>query len=249
MKKLKAIAILLSAFLISPTIADDIFTPFWRGQERTVAAEWDNWSQYPADILPDWWESNPILDQGPTASANDGTMLWDEFEGRTNVMQLNQDRDIIFDIPNFIGGETKKIRMQVTYYLPHEYIGKKGIYIRPAPRFSINAIKDGQILPEYNGTDMLGPDYIEFRDIYSQWDQSDKWVTVYYDLDIEPNPDREIIALSFIDMTFPESRLPYPVYVDQVVIDTHCRGEIPEPATVGLLAIGSMSIIAMKRKK
>ena len=69
------------------------------------------------------------------------------------------------------------------------------------------------------------------------------WVTAAYEFAFEPNPAWEEIYLKFDWISDPA---PGGAYVDQVVIDTLC---IPEPMTVGLLALGALGLIRRRRKE
>jgi len=59
---------------------------------------------------------------------------------------------------------------------------------------------------------------------------SGPWYTYNYGLTIEPNPTSETITI-----TVPECTV-----IDQIVVDTIC---IPEPASLGLLVLGSLALL------
>ena len=61
------------------------------------------------------------------------------------------------------------------------------------------------------------------------------WTLSIYDIIIKPNPPEEWIAIKGN------------ILVDSVIVDTECR--IPEPATMGLLGLGSLALLRNRRKK
>ena len=60
------------------------------------------------------------------------------------------------------------------------------------------------------------------------------WYTYNYGLTIEPNPTSEMITIT----------VPYCTVIDQIVVDTIC---IPEPASMALLALGSVFLLRRRR--
>jgi len=60
------------------------------------------------------------------------------------------------------------------------------------------------------------------------------WTLSFYDIAIAPNPPEEWIAIKGN------------IVVDQLMIETEC---IPEPATMGLLGLGSLALLRYRRKR
>lgn len=196
---------------------EDMFPPSWRGESRTLFAVWDNWQ---GDLLPDQWSSNPPQAKTPYAIAGPGTVVYQQADGRTNVVEMTQDFQLGFYLPNIPGGTSKEIILQVTYY--------------------VDAGFNPQVLPqlEFASGEWGG----QIEDYYPH---GEGWITDVIRLEIEPNPEEEWIYLYARDQATWQYAW-YPTYIDQVVIDTMC---IPEPATLGLLAAGAAALLRRRRKR
>ena len=210
--------------------ADDLFPPTWRGDNRTIFAQWDTWgvdwnipavTTYEPDVLqivppggagiPEYdWVGGTIW-QSYTSPSTDGAT-------RNDVVMLEQDYDLGFIIPNFPGGPQKIMDIQITYAVDDGWLPLAG------PAWIVTG---GEVVDAY----------------FVTWALTDGWATDLFELIIEPNPSEEYIALYFQDA----SGLPmYPAYVDQVVIDTIC---IPEPATMSLLALAGVAALRRRRRR
>jgi hypothetical protein len=213
----------IAGFIFSaaaPALADDVLPPPWIGENRTVYAAWGDWTDFPGPMLPDYWGSVP---EGPgdplSLDVAEDPVLLSEYEGRYNVIQLNQDDELFFGLPNFEDGLYKEVWIQVTYYLTTQEL---------YPLFDIYTQEPATM------ADVIFEDIVEWND---------GWVTEAWSFQIRPNPIAEEISLDF-SLGQGQGQA-YPVYVDQVVIDTMC---IPEPATICLLGLGALSLIRIKKQ-
>ena len=101
MRKSVLFAVLL-AFLIAPAaaVADDLFPPWWRGQERTTSQIWEFLDDTREDVLPDGpapggWNPLPSTMLDVTPGPNMGWLDWDN--EREGVWQLSGSMDVIVD--------------------------------------------------------------------------------------------------------------------------------------------------------
>jgi hypothetical protein len=229
MKRLITICAAAGFILIAITglaTADNTLPPPWAGEDGTVYAAWDNWTNFPGGVgtpdgmPPDEWASYPSgLPDAPEAYAIMITSpeFLETYEGRDNVIELNEDYELVFDMPNFAQNEHKEVWIQVTYYPTDS---------NQLPWFDVYAEN-----MEYM-TEQVFEDAVEWPD---------GWVTGAWSFQIWPNPEREEIKLNF---SGGEGSL-YPAYVDQVVIDTWC---VPEPMTISFAALGSMALLRRRKK-
>ncbi|MCD6303936.1 MAG: PEP-CTERM sorting domain-containing protein, partial [Planctomycetes bacterium] len=72
------------------------------------------------------------------------------------------------------------------------------------------------------------------EDTNEQPPYGDKWMFTAYLVHIEPNPPYERVVIAG------------PAMIDEITIDTIC---IPEPATVGLLALGMLGLMLRRHRK
>ncbi len=225
MKRLLTICAVAGFILITTGLAtaDDLTIPPWAGQPRTVFAEWDDWDDFPSDMPPVNWFSNPPGLPDPCANAEtegDTAELLPTYAYRDDVIKLTADGDLVFKIPNFpLPNDCKKIWIQVTYHPtdPNQH-----------PWFDVEA----------EGIEGMTDPVLEDR--FDEW--SNDWVTEAWSFQIQPNPESEEITLNFFDID--DGTPSYPAYVDQVVIDTWC---VPEPTTVCLLGLGSLVFLRKRR--
>ncbi len=212
------------------TMADDVMPPPWGGMLNSQWAEWDTWNGGMAgDIPSDIFSANPQT-LGPPVARSSGQYLG-QFQGRLDVIEMNQHDDLTFMLDNFDDpNPEKRIWLQVTYWI--------GLEMTPETSFfGVNlwlpsSPTDPIFVPAFPGS----PNFItRVEHIDDITRELTGWATDVYEFIIQPNPDWEQIGLKFDA---------YPAYVDQVVIDTIC---VPEPATMGMLAIGAGMFVRRRR--
>lgn len=193
-------------------------------QANTVDAVWDDWygewdstdTEYV--MAADSLSTDPAMTD-PVANAYLFTVdlygddydvmpgIWDEYQGRSNVVELTGDDQLYFELDNYPGGACKELWLTVTYY----YNGGLAEVVPVEPAATCV-------------TWMWEDDYI------------DGWITETFLVSYVPNPEWEALSISFSG---------YPAYIDSVAIYTEC---IPEPATIGMLVLGS-TLAGIRRRK
>ena len=225
-KSTRALALIAILTLSGSALADDVLPPPWRGEDRTLTAVWDTWPDgvpnWWLDIPPDTWSSSPTLPTAPWADLGGGAFQDREDIGglgRLNTVVTFDDFEVELIVPNYSENEYKDIWVQITYF-PWTFEMLSG--------FAVDALGiEGSTEENFEGW-VVHPD---------------GWVTEAWSRRIWPNPSEEGIALYFIDLPGVD---PYPVVIDQVVIDTRC---VPEPATMSLLVLGGLGALARRRRK
>ena len=195
-------------------------------------AEWNSWSEDEGNYFPDYfdwssgeagpweepWEPEALLEPSPEME------ILPTFEGRDDVLQIN-DVQIGFLLPNFLNGDYKIIRLQVTYW-PDDG--------------GVEAWLDGSLdmwvgFDPYN-TDIRFPVQGDNGGIWIDEEWNGGWLTEVYEWVLSPNPAWEEFFLGF------EAA---PAYVDQVVIDTMC---VPEPGVLSLLVVGGVALLRRRKR-
>jgi hypothetical protein len=215
--------------LTAPALADDMFPPAWRGQPRTVAAGWDYFGleglgprhlvQTEAQLI----QANPGGFSTPwpaQAGFNSGVYCHNLLWGRQSVLEiLDPTATLGFTLANYEGGPLKEMLIQITF--------------RPGfgtiLGFSSLGFADDPGQPPWPF-----PDIYEPAIVIDSFFHTDGWQTNSYMLIFEPNPSYEGFGIHFGIHDFD-----YPVFIDQVVIDTWC---IPEPASGLLLALLGLAL-------
>lgn len=223
MKYQKAFAVLLSALLITTCFADDFNPPDWRGDPLSIEAEWDFENGPPEyELVPDVTYNTVGGSNGETLSGylthiDYGTNSYyvDDPDGAGPKGAGWYFDGFVIHIDNWIDLEPyKDIRVQFTAY-------KETI--------------DGQILelgdPTAMGLDVSAVPLDSWSVTGGGWDSDGVITWAWLDIRIWPNPDRE-------DLWF-DTPL-QGVIIDQVYVDTI---SIPEPATMGLLIVGSLALV------
>lgn len=223
MKKIGLLVFMLAA--VQAGLYAAVALPEWIGADRTVHAEWFNWDSFTVQgetyFAPDSWNASDAaslsLADAPDAFVYEGTFSGGH-NGRTNVIVLDG-----------VGYES------MDFFMPN-YLGGdfKEIYVQItyqdlgyAPILGVDAyINDESLISG------ITPAYFQGRE-----QLEGNWVTDKFLFTVTPNCDYEYITLGFEVSSCP-------IGVDNVVIDTIC---VPEPASMGLLALGTMFIL--KRRK
>lgn len=210
----------ISVLLLVLAVASSSFAltlPGWIGGDRTVHAEWQNWEG-------NYNQSEEYYEASSWQSVGDGLYDYIPYVTLDSSVTINENGNLTmngmgysmvdFFVPNFTGGDSKEVFIQIEYNSSS------------APLFGVDAYIGGEQLTE----GLYGPYFQESEDL------GNGWVIESYIFNIEPNPEYEYITLGF------ESG--YSAEISKVVIDTVC---IPEPATIGLIALGSV-VMFRKRK-
>ena len=227
--------LLLICMLTTAALAQAALTPEYSNASRTVIAEFDTWridpDYDPELMLADTFIANPKDElnwdwgQADALLGATGDYL-ESCLGHFDVLELHNDQDLSFYVPNFEGGEFKEVWVEVTY---REY-----------------ACSDSRVIP-YADVYATSNDPLE-ESIHAPtyWDRDisqDGWITDVFSFVITPNPSYELFDLNFATE---DSWDGYPVYVDKVVIETIC---VPEPASLVILGGGFVSLFLKKRKR
>ncbi len=201
------------ALSAGPVLANDYFSPPWRGEQNTVIAEWDTWTGFnttPAPFYPDSWASIPTLLASPDAQAYDTAQYYAAYDGHNDVVELNGIGQIDFLMPNFSGELFTEIWIQLTYKVDQ-------------PTDLSFLIDTSPYTDDINGPQLEGA-----------VTHADGWVTQAYSFTILPSVDSEMIALDFANSGS------VPVYVDDVIVESVAA---PEPTMLGLLSAAVFAVI------
>lgn len=198
---------------------------------RYISAEWNSWTvDYEDDTAAimnaDYVTSDPVLENMIADAVVffddlDGNPydpapgVWDQYEGRTDVLEITGDFQLVFDLDNYSGGDYKEMLIEITYF-------DNGVYSDVYP------------VGQSDGTEVTDV-------VYGGYEIEAGWVTEYWQIIYEPNPEWEAIGINFTDYDFNPS---YPAYIDSVFIQTEC---VPEPATLGLIAAGALAMIRRRK--
>ncbi|HPY76902.1 MAG TPA: hypothetical protein PLQ45_03580 [Anaerohalosphaeraceae bacterium] len=209
-----------------------VFAPDWRGEDKTVYAEWDNWvpaATYPGDLTfyCDYKEFGagarktftPHIVQFAAQISGQPAETLAAYDNRLNVLKLNTE-GLYVSLPNFLEGEQyTRVRFEICYLDTYASFAD----------FQIWGLMDSGSLPGYDDGPIISP-----APVQSVRDGS--WVTEVYEFVIQPSPLWETIFLRFDHYpTSPQN--PDAPYIDYLSVDTIC---VPEPTGVLLLAAGAL---------
>ncbi len=158
-------------------------------QAGVIEATWDGWNgqwgendavyTMPVDsVRTDPLLVNPVAEaylfavDETGADYPDASMptIWDQYQDRSNVVELNADGQLYFELDNYPGGDYKELLLTVTYY-------DTGVYADVIP-----------VEPYSENVTWLGEDaYV------------DGWITETFQIIYEPNPAWEAITVNFTD--------------------------------------------------
>lgn len=219
---MRKIAVLLMVLAVQCGLRAGLSLPEWIGGPGTVHAEWSRWDVAEGVFIPDTWsaaEASALsLADAPDAMVYEDAWFVNSLDGRDGVLMLKGlgYSNMDFFVPNYKDGMLKEIRFEITY----QAIGY-------SPNLGLEAFV-GQA-PLTSG--ILGP-YFDGRQV-----EEGHWITEAYRFVIASCCDYEFVTLGF------GYSGDTAIAVDRVVIDTVC---VPEPATMGILALGAM--VLMRRR-
>jgi hypothetical protein len=230
--RVAGVVVLTNICLAGMAIADDLpqFRPDWRGAAGSTYQQWefsDNDSPDPAEIHT--YNCTGQLTH-PTAVFAPGVSWGVQFGGRNGVRTIDADTNesITLEIDNCNPvNPYKEVWMQVTYFLGDF----SGSYPYEEPL--IDVLAGGAAVTDLS--DRNDSEVVHVTEPYYG-----SWVCRLYKFRIEPNPTEEQILISP-----PTQAQNNQSKIDQVVVDTIC---VPEPATLGLLALGGFALIRRRRK-
>jgi hypothetical protein len=222
MKKIITICLVCVLSTSVTVLADDINSPWWRGEVAAHYAEYDNWTGFPSSLpSPDSW-----MNEYPPCSFYGDCNLLSVFQGRTNVIKLTGDfSDIsLIDMRSHTPDTIHRdLRIQVTYY---------PVDTNQYP--NIGFITGSLWGNEYEL--ITGPFLV------NSMTAVDGWRTEVWDCGVISVPVPEVWGYYPLTDEFSVGFSMRPAYIDQIVFDS-----VPEPATIGLLGLGGL--VVFRRRK
>ena len=222
--KAHLIGLLLVAVLASPVWGDDVMPPDWRGWDRTTWEEW-GFSTPGSTWYPENYD-NPYYTAGfppdpdtPWYSRLEAHVVEDDWTWHSAY----GGRQGVLEIGGYLENAVQLLVVNAPDGGPEKWIQIQTTYFGSAPaQYHVSG---------HNGGSYYGEGMLLDRVIHP-----DGWITDVASVVLEPNPDGESIELWW--------GVPPSVFVDQIVVDTYC---IPEPASLGLLLVGSFAVIHRRR--
>lgn len=219
MKKTIWMGVLLAILVVSPAMAIAV-------QVGETSQCWD-FSQAPLGghlVLPTIDQDFDNQFGDPIGMVNDmsaqGNLAWDLGPNDQGLLTGSAFK-IILDIPN----------------QPEQ---------NPVKYLSIEMLYQGQIDFLWVQEISNNPLFNVVEGAYTNEDQGDGWWLYTQDFEIYPNPFEELVVIGLSGVGQAPTGGPGLAAVDYICIDTICT--VPEPASMALLALGSMCVMKRKRK-
>lgn len=222
---------------VSNSSFSGVFSPSWRGQEKTVYAEWDKWNGRTLDsgdmiFTPDKIGFGSGARKNITVRAFQESSLlgspaqvFSDYLSHSDVLKLNTD-GLVFTLPNFVDeAQYTLLRLEICY--ESAYASLAG--------FQVWGLTESGPISGYNGVFITSGPLVSVS--------QDGWRTEVYEFTIEPSPEWEYIGLVFSHYPALPTSMDAP-YIDYLSIDTIC---IPEPAGLFLLAAGAAFLSRARR--
>ncbi len=219
MKKL--LVVLVGLAMAAPAMADDVLAPPWQGEVSTTLQWWEFATNLADDVLPDG--PGPLVEDPYTPGYLPSTKITHIEPDPANPTWLFEDP---FGSPR-TGIWPLSGTMDVIVDNHNPPNDRKLVWVQITWHASNMQHPDTPHLVNLHPSASFGPIVVDEILWCNDW-----YTTVFY-WEIEPNP---------VDEMF---RIQGDIMVDQLVIDTWC---MPEPATLGLMALGGLGLIFRKRR-